>query len=86
MRSLSVVFFALASLVQAQAQEAPRSPAERSKGSEPRLQDVCAYTIRGYPQEVPAGVNLCWRVAYPFRLTMAYCTMTRRITSRSLLR
>lgn len=66
MRSLSVVFFALASLVQAQAQEAPRSPAERSKGSEPRLQDVCAYTIRGYPQEVPAGVNLCWRVAYPF--------------------
>jgi hypothetical protein len=66
MRALSVAFFALASLVQAQAQEAPRGPAETSKGSESGLRNVCAYTITGYSQEVPAGVNLCWRVAYPF--------------------
>lgn len=66
MRALSVAFFALASLVHAAAQEAARSPAETSKGPVPSLRNVCAYTISAYPQEVPAGVNLCWRVAYPF--------------------
>lgn len=54
-RVLSVAFFVLASLVQAQAQEAPRSPAETSKGSAAGLRNVCAYTISAYPQEVPAG-------------------------------
>ncbi len=57
MRISSVSFFALASLAQAHAQgTAP--PAEH--------RDVCSYTIRGYSHDVPAGVNLCWRVPYPY--------------------
>jgi hypothetical protein len=66
MRVLSVAFFALASLVQAHAQEAAQGTAETYRKSEPRPRDVCTYMVRGYPEEVPAGANLCWRVPYPY--------------------
>ena len=62
MRALSVSFFALISLVQAHAQDT----AERLRRPDPGLNNVCMYTIRGYPREVVAGVSLCWRVAYPY--------------------
>jgi|SRR6516162_11815602 hypothetical protein len=67
MRVISVSFFALASLVQAHAQGAAQGRNGTDRTSEPSLSNVCYYTIDGYSHEVPAGVNLCWRVAYPYR-------------------
>lgn len=66
MRVLSVSFFALASLVQAHAQEPAHDAAGTYRRSESGPRNVCTYTIDGYTQEVPAGSNLCWRVAYPY--------------------
>ncbi|MGY4623756.1 hypothetical protein ACVWY3_001512 [Bradyrhizobium sp. USDA 4486] len=66
MRAVLVAFLALASLFQAHAQEAAQGRAETSGRADPSLREVCTYTIRGYPQEVPAGVNLCWRAPYPY--------------------
>jgi hypothetical protein len=70
MRVISVSFFALASLVQAHAQgtaQGQGTTGTGQNGSEPSVSTVCHYTIDGYSHEVPAGVNLCWRVAYPYR-------------------
>jgi hypothetical protein len=66
MRALSVAFFALTSLVQVHAQETAQGAAETHGTSERFLRAVCTYTIRGYPQEVPAGVSLCSRAPYPY--------------------
>jgi hypothetical protein len=69
MRVISVSFFALASLVQAHAQGTAQGTAGTNgtnRTSEPSLSNVCYYTLDGYSHEVPAGVNLCWRVAYPY--------------------
>lgn len=66
MRVLSVAFFAIALLVQAHAQEPAHGAAETYGRSESSLRNVCTYTIDGYTQEVPAGLNLCWRLAYPY--------------------
>lgn len=66
MRLLLVAFFALVSPVQAHAQAAAPGTAETYRRSEPSLREVCTYTIRGNPQDVPAGVNLCWRAPYPY--------------------
>ncbi|MGY3238677.1 hypothetical protein ACVMAJ_005567 [Bradyrhizobium sp. USDA 4448] len=62
MRAFAASFLALASLVQAHAQ----GTAEKPKRADSGLNNICVYTIRGYPREVPAGVNICWRVAYPY--------------------
>src|SRR5262249_3191140 len=55
MRVLSVVFFALASLAQAHAQEKIKTP-----------ESACSYTISsGDTYTVPGGEALCWRVPAP---------------------
>jgi hypothetical protein len=65
MRVFSISLFALASLVQAHAQGTAQGTAGTDRKSEASLSDACHYTIGGYSHEVPAGVNLCWRVRYP---------------------
>jgi len=57
MRIVSVSFFAFASLAQAHAQGTAPPAASR---------DVCNYTIHGHSHDISAGVNLCWRVPYPY--------------------
>lgn len=61
MRTFPIVFLVLISPAQAQlaAQDAFRRP-------ELGLNTVCNYTIRGYPNEVPSGLNLCWRSPFPY--------------------
>jgi hypothetical protein len=61
MRAFLIVLVALIS--SAQAQLAPPGPFKRPEAG---LNATCAYSIRGYPFEVPAGVNLCWRAPFPY--------------------
>jgi len=70
MRMFSIVFAALLST--AQAELAAQDTLRRPEFSPNR---ICYYTVRGYPQEVPAGANLCWRSPSPYssEYGLLYC-------------